>query len=240
MKYALVTGGSKGIGKAIAKELLERGFFVIITYSIDVEAADRFKAECEGYMDRLALYNVDQANRKEVYSFIKEIKMSIPYLNCIVCNTGKTVRKKFIDITDMDWDEVMNVSLNSHFILVRELFDRIASGSRILFIGSLMGVYPHATSLIYGVSKAAVHALAKNLVKEFEGTETTVNAIVPGFVETDWQKYKEPEVRQNIYNKTAVKRFAAVSEVVAGCMFCIDNGFVNGSLLEISGGYDFK
>jgi 3-oxoacyl-[acyl-carrier protein] reductase len=213
---------------------------VLITYSVDEVAADTLKDEFGDFKDRFVRYKINQANMKEVHALIREIKMTIPYLNCIVCNTGKTVRKKFTDITDTEWNEVMNVSLNSHFILIRELFDRIARGSRILFMGSLMGIHPHAMSLAYGVSKAAVHALAKNLVKEFEGTETTVNAIVPGFVETDWQKEKAPEVRQNIYNKTAVKRFAAVSEVVAGCMFCIDNGFVNGSLLEISGGYDFK
>lgn len=104
----------------------------------------------------------------------------------------------------------------------------------------MMGVLPHGTSLPYGVSKAAVHALAKNLVKEFEGTGTTVNAIAPGFVETEWQKNKPQNIRENIYGKTAIKRFAAVDEIANAVAFCLDNQFVNGSVIEVSGGYCFK
>jgi 3-oxoacyl-[acyl-carrier protein] reductase len=103
-----------------------------------------------------------------------------------------------------------------------------------------MGVYPHGTSLAYGVTKAAVHALALNLVKCFEGTDTTVNAIAPGFVETEWQATKPQHIRDNIYAKSAVKRFATPDEVADAVRFCINNGFVNGSVLEISGGYCFK
>lgn len=88
----------------------------------------------------------------------------------------------------------MEVAVNSHYILVRELYSLIPAGSRIIFTDSQMRPMPHAMVLSYGVTKAAVHALAKNLVKEFEGTGTTVNTIVPGFVETPWQKEKPEEI----------------------------------------------
>ena len=103
-----------------------------------------------------------------------------------------------------------------------------------------MAVHPHATVLSYGVTKSAVCALAKNLVKEFEGTGTTVNAIIPGFVATPWQKEKPEEIKQNIYKKTAIHRFASVDEIVDAYRFCIDNPFVNGSLIEVNGGYCYK
>jgi 3-oxoacyl-[acyl-carrier protein] reductase len=83
---------------------------------------------------------------------------------------------------------MMEVAVNSHYIMCREFFPIIPNGSRILFTGSQMGLQPHGMVLAYGVTKSAVHALCKNLVKEFEGTGTTVNAIVPGFVETPWQR----------------------------------------------------
>ncbi|WP_443731785.1 SDR family oxidoreductase, partial [Segatella buccae] len=91
-----------------------------------------------------------------------------------------------------------------------------------------------------GVTKSAVIALAKNLVKEFEGTDTTVNAIAPGFVDTEWQKNKPADIRENICRKTAIHRFASISEIVGAFEFCIDNAFINGSVLEISGGYCYK
>ena len=134
----------------------------------------------------------------------------------------------------------MQVAVNSHFYLIRDCHEMIEPDSRIIFIGSMMGVLPHGTSLPYGVSKAAVHALAKNLVKEFEGTGTTVNAIAPGFVETEWQKNKPQHIRENIYGKTAIKRFATVNEIANAVAFCLDNQFVNGSVIEVSGGYCFK
>ena len=103
-----------------------------------------------------------------------------------------------------------------------------------------MGLQPHGMVLAYGVTKSAVHALCKNLVKEFEGTDTTVNTVVPGFVDTPWQKEKPEEIKQNIYKKTAIHRFATIEEIVDAFRFCIDNPFVNGSLIEVNGGYSYK
>ena len=134
----------------------------------------------------------------------------------------------------------MDVAVTSHYIMCREFFPIIPPGSRILFTGSQMALAPHSMVLAYGVTKSAVHALCRNLVKEFDGTGTTVNAVVPGFVETPWQRTKPEEIKQNIYRKTAIHRFATIDEIVDAFRFCIDNPFVNGSLIEINGGYDYK
>ncbi|UIR56010.1 SDR family oxidoreductase [Sphingobacterium sp. SRCM116780] len=239
-KYAVVTGGTKGIGRGIMINLLERGYHVIATYATDDQGAEKLLEEYTHYQEYLTFFKCDQSKIEQTYLLTTFIKNKFPYINCLVGNAGATIRKKMTDITDTDWNTVMNVTVNSHFILIRELFSQIQPDSRIIFIGSLMGVHPHGTSLVYGVSKAALHALSSNLVKEFEGTNTTVNVIVPGFVETEWQKSKPDEIRQNIYAKSAIKRFAAVDEIVKSCGFILDNGFVNGSLLEVTGGYSFK
>lgn len=231
MKTAIVTGGTSGIGLGVAKMLLSKGYRVYATY-----VGDDFTETVENFMP----IKVNQCNREELYSFIARIKKECTAVDCIVCNAGMSIRKSFTEATDRDWDMQMEVAVNSHYILLRELFRLIPAGSRILFTGSQMGLMPHAMVLSYGVTKAAVHALAKNLVKEFEGTGTTVNAIVPGFVETPWQKEKPEQIKQNIYNKTAIHRFATVDEVVDAYRFCIDNPFVNGSLIEVNGGYSYK
>lgn len=158
----------------------------------------------------------------------------------MICNAGITIRKNFTEFSDDDWDKMLNVALTSHYIMCREFFNMIPPGSRIIFTGSQMGVAPHATITAYGVVKSSVHALCKNLVKEFEGTGTTVNTIVPGFVATPWQKDKPEFIKENIYKKTAIHRFASIDEIVDGFSFCIDNAFVNGSLIEINGGYNYK
>ena len=231
MKTAIVTGGTSGIGLGVAKMLLSKGYKVYATY-----VGTDFTEE----IDNFTAIKVNQCCREELYRFINTIKAECNSVDCIVCNAGMSIRKSFTETTDNDWDNMMEVAVNSHYILVRELFALIPENSRIIFTGSQMGLMPHAMVLSYGVTKAAVHALAKNLVKEFEGTGTTVNAIVPGFVETPWQKEKPEEIKQNIYRKTAIHRFATVNEVVDAYRFCIDNPFVNGSLIEVNGGYSYK
>ncbi len=231
MKYAIVTGGSSGIGFGVAKMLISKGYYVYVTY-VGTDFTER--------IENFEAIKVDQTKREELYRFIAYVKQQTNHIDCIVCNAGMTIRKSFTETTDSDWDMMMELAVNSHYILIRELYPLIPTGSRILFTGSQMGLMPHAMVLSYGVTKAAVHALTKNLVKEFEATGTTVNAIVPGFVETPWQKEKPEQIKQNIYNKTAIHRFATVDEVVDAYRFCIENSFVNGSLIEVNGGYSYK
>jgi len=231
MKYAVVTGGTSGIGLGVAKMLIQKGYYVFVTY-----VGPALEEKLEHYE---AVYT-DQSKREDVYAFIRYVKSKCDHLDCLVCNAGMTIRKSFTETRDEDWDKMMEVSVNSHYIMVREFFPIIPPGSRILFTGSQMGLSPHATVLAYGVTKSAIHALTRNLVKEFEGTGTTVNAIVPGFVETPWQKEKPEEIKQNIYRKTAIHRFASIDEIVDAYRFCVENPFVNGSLIEVNGGYSYK
>lgn len=231
MKTAIVTGGTSGIGLGVARMLIGKGYRVYATY---------VGPDFEEKIDNFEAVKVDQSDRKQLYAFIERIKKQCDSVDCIICNAGLSIRKSFTETTDRDWDTMMEVTVNSHYILIRELYGLIPEGSRIVFTGSQMGLMPHAMVLAYGVTKSAVHALAKNLVKEFEGTGTTVNAVVPGFVETPWQKEKPEEIKQNIYRKTAIHRFASVDEVVDAYRFCIENPFVNGSLIEVNGGYSYK
>lgn len=239
MKRALVTGGTKGIGLGVAKMLLREQYHVTVTYASDASAVDKCKAELSELSDHFDIVKADQSSKEDMKNLVAHLREQ-ESIDCIVCNAGTTLRKSLTDIEDSDWERVMAVNVNAPLFLVRDLYDKIPHGSRIVFIGSEMAIHPHGTSIAYGVSKSAVHALATNLVKFFEGTDTTVNAIAPGFVETEWQAAKPQEIRQNIYNKTAVKRFATVDEIADAVRFCINNAFVNGSIIEVSGGYCYK
>ena len=239
MKNAIVTGATRGIGLATAEMLLKEGYFVTVTYAYDEESVEPCKARLGAVSDSFEILWVDQTSKQEMHDFAVKMREK-GHIDCIVCNAGMTLRKGLTEIVEEDWERVMQMNVNSNVYLIRDLFDCIPHGSRIVFTGSLMGILPHSVSLSYGVTKAAVLARAKNLVKFFEGTDTTVNAIAPGFVETHWQKNKPQEIRNNIYNKTAIKRFAAPEEIADAVRFCINNAFVNGSVIEVSGGYCFK
>lgn len=237
MKTAIVTGGSRGIGFGIVQMLARRGYQVLVSYGHNDEAARKAMQQAEG---KVTFFKADHTDRQQTYDFIRFIRRQTDEVNCVICNAGVTVRHQFAETTDDDWDMMMEVAVNTHFILLRELFPLIQNDSRIIFTGSAMGVYPHASVLGYGVVKSAVHGLVKNLVKVFADKQTTVNAVAPGFVETEWQKDKPEEIRHNINQKTAIHRFASIEEIVQAYAFCLDNAFVNGSILEVNGGYSYK
>lgn len=238
MKTAVVTGGTRGIGRGVVEMLAGRGYKVFVSYAHDEEAARRLTDFLGD--NKVLVFQADHSNRRDTYRFVDFIRSNTDSVDCIVCNASITVRKPFDQTTDADWDSMMEVGVNSHVILLRELFGITAEDSRILFTGSAMGIYPHATVLGYGVVKSAVHALVRNMVKIYEAKHATVNAIAPGFVDTEWQKAKPEAIRENINRKTASHRFASVEEVVKAFEFCLDNPFVNGDILKIDGGYSYE
>lgn len=237
MKTAVITAASRGIGRGVARMLAQRGYRVIASYAHNEQAAHEAKQELGP--DTL-YFQADHSDRTQTYRFIDFIRQHTDRIDCVVCNAGITIRHSFTETTDSDWDAMMEVGVNAHMILLRELMPLIQPNSRILFTGSAMGCHPHATILGYGVMKGAVHAMMKNLVKVFEPLQTTVNAIAPGFVETDWQKEKPEHIRQNIYQKTAIHRFSSIEETVQAYVFCIDNPFVNGAVINVDGGYNYR
>ena len=238
MKNAIVTGGTKGIGKAIVMMLLKEGYFVYVTYGNDDNTAKSSSLEFQNICDNFSVVKVNQVDIESVHAFTNSLRNIS--LHCLVCNAGSTIRKPIAEISDSEWEAVMQIGVNSHFYLLRDLMNNIQADSRIIFIGSMMAIHPHATSLAYGTMKSAVHGLAMNLVKEFEGTGTTVNVIAPGFVETEWQKEKPADIRESIYKKTAIHRFATPKEIADTAKFLVNNGFVNGSVIEVSGGYCYR
>ena len=237
MKNAVVTGGSKGIGLGVVRLLHNRGYNVLASYAHDDNAAGKAEKELG---NNVSFFKADHSKRTDTYAFTDFVKSKAETIDCVICNAGTTVRKGFLDTTDTDWDTMMEVAVNSHMILLRELYPIISHGARIIFTGSTMGIHPHATILGYGVTKTAIHGMVKNLVKVFEEKQATVNAIAPGFVETEWQKNKPAEIRDNICKKTAIHRFASVDEVSNAFAFCLDNHFVNGAIIEVNGGYSYK
>lgn len=133
---------------------------------------------------------------------------------------------------------VMNANLNMPFFLIQQLAEHMAEYGNIIFISSVLSLQPHATSIPYGVSKAAVNMLAQCLVKEFIERKIRVNVICPGFIDTEWQKEKPSWLREKIIEKVAMKRFGTPEEIADICVSLCRNTYINGAIVTVDGGYD--
>lgn len=244
MKYGLVTGGSKGIGLAISRELLHHDYFVIMNYARDEENArntEKYLRELFG--NRFAMIKQPLEEEKDIEAFINTCKnrgLLSNGLDAIVLNAGCTDRTGWRDLTWERWMHVMNVNINAPAALLRRIDSFINSNAGILFISSDMSIYPHASSVPYTVSKSAVNGLTKSLVKEYAEQKIRVNAILPGFVETPWQKNKPEDQRNRICDKVALHRFAEPKEIAEVAWSILNSTYINGSLIQVDGGYCYR
>jgi 3-oxoacyl-[acyl-carrier protein] reductase len=133
----------------------------------------------------------------------------------------------------------MATNITVPVFLIQKLLPIMNQGASIIFTGSSMAVFPHSVSLAYGISKSAVNALVRNLVKFLKPYSIRVNCVAPGFVDTGWHLNKTSEAKENIIKKLSIERFAKPEEIAAAFMFVLDNHYINGEILTIDGGYDY-
>ncbi len=240
-KFALITGGTKGIGKAVAQILAKAGYNLILTYGNDVEAAQFVQAEfTERFNTEIFILQADITSEKSIQVIFDFLESKDIRLFSLIFNAGITSRTRFEEIKQEEWERVFYANVHFPVFLLQKILSRIEIGGNVLFTGSLMGVYPHSVSLSYGVTKSAMHALVQNLVKFMAPYKIRVNAIAPGFVDTDWQKTKPAEIRRNIENKIALERFCDPDELAEIYKLIVENNYLNGEIITVSGGYSYK
>lgn len=241
-KKVLLIGGTKGIGLALASTLAGRGYNVLATYGNDHDAATQAaqqitKEHPQGLFTTLPTDIADPNSATQLYQYLAEQQW---WPQVVIFNAGLTFRGSIASIPDTEWLRVFEGNVHFPFRLVKLLLPHLPKGSAILFTGSLMALHPHSMSMAYGVTKSAVHAMVRNLVKELEPYQIRVAGIAPGFVDTEWQKSKPHHIRQSIEAKVAQHRFASAQEVANAYLALIENDYFNGDILTLSGGYNYQ
>ena len=189
---------------------------------------------------QVSILRADISDRNTIGVFDSFLEENRLRLDGLVFNAGMTCRDPFEELSFEDWDRVFFANVHFPVFLLQKIVGRINKGGSIVFTGSLMGIQPHSVSLAYGVTKSAVHALVKNMVKFLVPYELRVTAVAPGFVDTEWQKTKPAEIRRNIENKVSLGRFCDPDELAEVYKMLIENSYFNGEVVVVDGGYSYK
>ncbi len=242
-KVALVTGCNKGIGKAIAIGLAEAGADIIgVSASLSSEGSE-IAAQIEKLGRSFYPYSADFSNRESLYSFITQVKENHPVINILVNNAGTIMRAPVAEHPDDYWDRVIEVNLNSQFILTREIGNSMLSngGGKIIFVCSLLSFQGGINVPGYTASKSAVAGLVKAFSNEWAGRGVHVNGLAPGYIDTDntLALRKDPVRNKAILDRIPALRWGKPEDFKGPAVFLSSDAasYVHGTLLTVDGGW---
>ncbi len=234
-RVAVVTGGTRGIGGAISRMLKEAGYKVAATYAGNDEAANKFKDETG-----IGVYKFDVADVDAVAKALAQIEKDLGPVDILVNNAGITRDSTMRRLTRQMWDEVIDTNLGSCYNMCKAVWDGMnARGfGRIVNVGSINGQGGQYGQVNYAAAKSGIHGFTKALAQEGAAKGITVNAIAPGYIDTDMVAAVPPNVLEKIVAKIPVGRLGKAQEIARGVRFLVadDAGFITGSTLSINGG----
>lgn len=239
MRYAFITGGSRGIGRAIAKRLAHDGLPVVVNYVSNDEAAQATKAEIEAAGGVCELLKFDVADAQAVEAALEQWEQQHPddYVSVLVNNAGFRRDNVLIFMQNDEWHDVVNAPLNGFFYITRRLLKNMLThhDGRIINMASLSGIKGLPGQTNYSAAKAAIIGASKALAQEVAKRKVTVNVIAPGFIATDMTKdLDEGQLKQLI----PAGRFGKPEEVAAVAAFLASDeaAYITGQVIQVNGG----
>lgn len=240
METALITGGSRGIGAAIAAALARAGYAVAINYNHSAGAAEALAASLRAEGHTAITVQADVSDPAQVTAMFQAVENQLGAVSVLVNNAGIAQQKLFTDLSDADWRRMMGVHLDGAFYCCRAALPAMirARYGRILNIASMWGQVGGSCEVHYSAAKAGLIGLTKALAKEEGPSGITVNCIAPGVVDTDMMASFSDEDRAALADETPVCRLGSADEVAAAAVFLCSRaaGFITGQVLGVNGG----
>ena len=239
-KIALVTGAGRGMGRAIALELARGGCAVAVNYNRSSLAAEELVRQIESNGGRAVAVKADVSSSEEVREMFKTVTAKLGAVEILVCNAGITRDNILIRMKDEEWHDVIAADLNSLFYCAKEAVRPMikARCGRIIAISSVTGLVGNAGQCNYAAAKAGMTGFIKSLAREVGSRGITVNAVAPGYIETDMTSVLSEDIKSAILNGIPVGRMGKPEDVARTVAFLASEGasYINGQVIAVDGG----
>jgi 3-oxoacyl-(acyl-carrier-protein) reductase len=239
-RTALVTGASRGIGRAIAYALAQEGADIAINYVSSEGPAKALSEEIQQLGRRAILAQADVADYPDTFRMAQEILKQFGHLDILINNAGITSDKTFARMDHASWRKVLATNLDGVFNCTKVFIDQMLERKwgRVVNITSVIGQIGNFGQANYAASKAGVASFSKSLAKELAAKGVTVNCVAPGFIETEMVTSIPEKVRQRLIDQIPMRRFGRADEVARSCVFLCsaDGDYITGAEISINGG----
>lgn len=239
-KVALVTGGSRGIGKEVALTLASKGATVVINYNGSKEKADEVLEEITNNNGKAIVYQADVSDFDGAKQMIKDVKKQFGEIHILVNNAGITRDNLILRMSEDDFNDVIDINLKGAFNCLRHISPIMLKQryGRIINISSIVGIHGNPGQVNYSASKAGVIGMTKSLAKELGSRGITVNAVAPGYINTDMTKKLKEEWKEQIIEQIPVKKIGEASDVAQVVAFLAsdNSSYITGQTIQVDGG----
>lgn len=239
-KNAIVTGGTRGIGREIARTLAQNGANIAINYRKYNEEVENLIEELKSFGVKVVACKCDVSNEEEVINFIKEVKDKFESIDILVNNAGITKDGLIIRMSEKDFDDVIDVNLKGTFnttkavssIMVKQRYGKIIN------ISSVVGVAGNAGQCNYAASKAGVIGFSKSVARELAARNINVNVIAPGYINTDMTSVLPDRVKEEVIKTIPMRKIGEPKEIANLVLFLSSNSsdYITGQVINVDGG----
>ena len=234
-KVVVVTGSSRGIGANIVKTLAKKGYRVILNYNKSENYAQNVQKE----LINVDIFKADVSKKAEAVSLINFAIEKYGKIDVLINNAGISQSKLFTDLTDEDWNNIINSNLNSAFFCSREAAKNMIHNKSglIINISSIWGITGASCEVAYSTSKAALNGFTKALAKELGPSNIRVNAIAPGIINTEMNNYLSNEELESIKEEIPLERIGETIDISKCVEWLIEDNYTTGQIISINGGW---